>query len=145
MLFPRRTFVTAALAAPFLAPPGVAADGPLKLRDLYVKGGDFSDLARSLEGERITLEGYMAPPLKAEASFFVLTKMPMATCPFCEPGIEWPDNILPVYTRRTVDVIPFNVPMLTRAGWRWASSPTPTPGSGRSSAWPKPPMSGSER
>ena len=56
----------------------------------------------------------MAPPLKAEASFFVLTKMPMATCPFCEPGIEWPDNILPVYTRRTVDVIPFNVPMLTR-------------------------------
>ncbi|PJE29425.1 hypothetical protein PSM7751_00939 [Pseudooceanicola marinus] len=114
MLVSRRTFVTAALAAPFLAPPGFAADGPLKLRDLYVKGGDFSDLARSLEGERITLEGYMAPPLKAEASFFVLTKMPMATCPFCEPGIEWPDNILPVYTRRTVDVIPFNVPMLTR-------------------------------
>ena len=110
----RRRLLTAALATPFLAPALRAADAPLKLRDLYVKGGDFSELAHELEGQRITLEGFMAPPLKAEAAFFVLTKMPMATCPFCEPGIEWPDNILPVYTRRTVEVIPFNVPMLAR-------------------------------
>jgi hypothetical protein len=55
----------------------------------------------------------MAPPLKAESTFFVLTKMPMAVCPFCEPGQTWPDDILPVHTRRVVDPIPFNVPMHT--------------------------------
>ena len=51
----------------------------------------------------------MAPPLKAESEFFVLTKRPMAVCPFCEPGTTWPRDILAIYARRTVDVIPFNV------------------------------------
>ncbi|KAA5606439.1 hypothetical protein F1188_06110 [Roseospira marina] len=88
-----------------------AAEAPIKLRELYNKDRSFSDLALANEGRRITVEGYMAPPLKADARFFVLTKMPMATCPFCEPGVEWPRTILPVYTRRTVDVVPFNVPI----------------------------------
>ena len=48
------------------------------------------------------------PPLKAESKFFVLTKMPMAVCPFCETEAEWPNDILAVYTKRIVDVIPFN-------------------------------------
>jgi len=92
-----------------LAAPALAAEDPLKLRQLYNKDRSFSDLAMSLKGRMVSVEGFMAPPLKADARFFVLTKMPMATCPFCEPGVEWPRNILPVYTRRVVDVIPFNV------------------------------------
>ena len=39
------------------------------------------ELATALEGKRIRVEGYMAPPLKAESTFFVLTKRPMAVCP----------------------------------------------------------------
>lgn len=35
-------------------------------------------------------------------------------CPFCETSEEWPDDILAIYTKRTVDVVPFNVPILTR-------------------------------
>ena len=39
----------------------------------------------------------MAPPLKAEAAFFVLTREPVALCPFCQSDADWPDNILVVY------------------------------------------------
>ncbi len=33
----------------------------------------------------------------------------MAVCPFCEPGTDWPRDILAIHARRTVDVVPFNV------------------------------------
>lgn len=80
------------------------------IRDLYNPDRSFSDLAKAAQGNRVTFTGFMAPPLKAEANFFVLTKMPMATCPFCEPDAEWPDDILPVYTKRVVSKpTPFNV------------------------------------
>ncbi|MCK7612817.1 hypothetical protein [Roseibium sediminicola] len=85
-----------------------AADGPLKLRELYNKDRSFSELAKSLAGHRIAVDGFMAPPLKAEISFFVLTKKPMAVCPFCETEAEWPEDILAIYTKRTVEVISFN-------------------------------------
>jgi hypothetical protein len=101
------------LAVPALIRPAAAAqdDGSIRLRDLYNRDMTFSDLALANEGQRIDVDGFMAPPLKAESTFFVLTKMPMAVCPFCEPGQTWPDDILAVYARRVVDVIPFNVPM----------------------------------
>ena len=56
----------------------------------------------------------MAPPLKANARFFVLTKMPMAVCPFCETEAEWPEDILAIYTKRRVKPVPFNVKIKTR-------------------------------
>lgn len=43
----------------------------------------------------------MAPPLKAEADFFVLTREPVALCPFCQSDADWPDNILVVYLSET--------------------------------------------
>ena len=113
----RRMFLAlapAALAGPALVSPWAARAqeaGPIRLRDLYNKDMSFSDLALSLDGQRIEVDGFMAPPLKAESTFFVLTKMPMAVCPFCEPGQTWPDDILAVYSRRVVEVIPFNVPL----------------------------------
>ncbi|MFU2081903.1 hypothetical protein [Gallibacterium anatis] len=39
----------------------------------------------------------MAPPLKADAKFFVLTKAPMALCPFCSSDADWPADIVVVY------------------------------------------------
>ncbi|WP_138465641.1 hypothetical protein [Poseidonocella sp. HB161398] len=110
----RRLFLAAALAAPFLARPALAAETQLKLRELYNKDRSFSDLAQELQGQRITVPGFMAPPLKAESRFFVLTKMPMSYCPFCESEAEWPDDILAIYTKRIVDVVPFNVNITTR-------------------------------
>ncbi|NDV02033.1 twin-arginine translocation signal domain-containing protein [Pseudoroseicyclus tamaricis] len=111
----RRSFLTHSAAA------GLAAGLPLRanaaeavlLRDMYANGMDFSDLAQSLEGQRVTLEGYMAPPLKANSTFFVLTKMPMTVCPFCETEAEWPDDIAAVYTSRIYDVVYYSVKLLT--------------------------------
>jgi hypothetical protein len=89
-----------------------ATPGPVRLRELYNKDLSFSDLAQGAMGKRIAVSGFMAPPLRAESVFFVLTNRPMAVCPFCEPGMPWPDDILAVYARRIVDVVPFNVPIL---------------------------------
>nr|WP_299837563.1 hypothetical protein [uncultured Jannaschia sp.] len=107
---------TLALATGLLAAPSVlrAGTAPVKIRDLYNKDRTMSDLALSLVDERTTFEGFMAPPLKAESRFFVMTKMPMSVCPFCETSAQWPDNILAVYTKRIVDVVPFNVGIETR-------------------------------
>nr|WP_299817849.1 hypothetical protein [uncultured Jannaschia sp.] len=107
---------TLALATGLLAAPSVlrAGTAPIRIRDLYNKDRTMSDLALSLVDTRTTFEGFMAPPLKADSRFFVMTKMPMSVCPFCETSAEWPDNILAVYTKRIVDVVPFNVGIETR-------------------------------
>lgn len=77
------------------------ATGSLAFDELYGKvsvlGLSFSDKLRSLEGQTVRMKGYMAPPLKAEAKFFVLTERPMALCPFCSSDADWPDDIVVVY------------------------------------------------
>ncbi|WP_229004854.1 hypothetical protein [Roseibium aggregatum] len=103
-----------AFAGHLLKGTASAADAPLKLRTLYNKDRSFSDLAHSLEGTRVSVGGYMAPPLKADSQFFVLTKIPMAVCPFCETEAEWPRDILAIYTKRIVDVVAFNSKIVTR-------------------------------
>lgn len=106
----RRHFL-ASTAAGLASPATLSASERSRvyqLRDLYTRRGDFSDLARDLEGLRVQFEGFMAPPLKADARFFVLTKFPMSVCPFCETAAEWPDDILAVYTKRVLQVVPFN-------------------------------------
>ena len=111
----RRRFLT--LTPAFVAAPALlraqGTDGPVRLRTLYNPDQSFSDLALALEGERIDVDGYMAPPLVANSNFYVLTKMPMSVCPFCETSAEWPDDIVAVYARRVVDVVPFNAPIVT--------------------------------
>lgn len=109
----RRTFLCASLTVG-VAPRAWAQDETVRMRDLYNKDLSFSDYAKSMEGQRISVQGFMAPPLKAESNFFVLTKMPMAVCPFCETEAEWPDDILAVYTKRTLKVVPFNVKIVTQ-------------------------------
>lgn len=105
----RRSFLAAMALTPAIPRLAYAQQTGVRLRDLYARDGSLSDLARAHLGERIVVEGFMAPPLKAEADFFVLTKMPMAVCPFCETSAQWPDDIVAVYTKRIVRVVPFNV------------------------------------
>lgn len=106
----RRTLL--GFAALALVPARLAAaETPIRLRDLYNKDLSFSDLALSLAGGPVVVDGFMAPPLQANSTFFVLTKMPMSQCPFCETTTQWPDDILAVYTQRIYDVVPFNVPI----------------------------------
>ncbi|WP_264645631.1 MULTISPECIES: hypothetical protein [unclassified Symbiopectobacterium] len=62
-----------------------------------VLGLEFSNEVKNLSGKRVKMRGFMAPPLKAESQFFVLTKMPMALCPFCSSDADWPEDIVVVY------------------------------------------------
>lgn len=87
-----------------------AAD-QLKFRDLYGRGGEFSALAQQKHDQEIRVRGYMAPPIKAQANFFVLTKMPMSYCPFCESEADWPTDIMLIKTDNIIDVVPYNVPI----------------------------------
>ena len=95
----RRTFVTGLAAAGIFIPTTSAfAELPsLRFRDMYLRGKDLSDLSLALQGQRISMTGYMAPPLKPEINFFVLTKTPMATCPFCDDAADWPNDIVLSY------------------------------------------------
>ncbi|QCI96555.1 hypothetical protein [Agrobacterium larrymoorei] len=79
----------------------MASASSLTFDEMYGKIGvlglEFSDKLKQLTGKEISMKGFMAPPLKAEASFFVLTEIPMALCPFCSSDADWPDNIVVVY------------------------------------------------
>ncbi|WP_442581898.1 hypothetical protein ACSBOB_07940 [Mesorhizobium sp. ASY16-5R] len=77
----------------------------LKFRELYVRGNDLTDKARGLQGAEVEMIGYMAPPLKPEIDFFVLTKLPMSTCPFCETEAQWPDDIVLARAQGSIAVV----------------------------------------
>lgn len=101
----RQAFITVCLLA---AVHTAAAEVPmLSFGELYEKG-QFSKKAAAVNGKRVRIAGYMAPPLKADADFFVLTRMPMAVCPFCENEADWPENIIYVQTRGPFPFIRFN-------------------------------------
>ena len=108
----RRTLILTATASALAARGALAQDarveGALRMRDLYEKDLSFSPLAEELAGRRVTIEGFMAPPLQADTDWFVLTKRPMAVCPFCESEAEWPDDILAVHTKRKLEPVSFN-------------------------------------
>lgn len=57
----------------------------------------LSDKLLSLDGQPVVIEGYMAPPLKAELDWFVLTRIQLAYCPFCSTAADWPDDIALIY------------------------------------------------
>jgi hypothetical protein len=84
-----------------LTRPAVASVPQLGFDDLYGKisvlGLEFSDKVKTLKGQTVEMSGFMAPPLKAEAAFFVLTEIPMSICPFCSTDSDWPDNIVVIY------------------------------------------------
>lgn len=99
----RRTCL-AALPVLALARPALAEVPQITFDELYASwsalGLQFSDKVKLLTGQTVQIRGFMAPPLKAEAQFFVLTKIPMALCPFCSSDSDWPDNIVVVYLDR---------------------------------------------
>jgi len=103
----RRDAVLSLAAAGMVLPGAAPALTGIKMRQLYNEDLSFSDLALSLDGTRVQVYGFMAPTLKADAKFFVLTKRPMAICPFCDSEASWPDDILVIYTKRPVMMLPF--------------------------------------
>lgn len=102
----RRDFLAAAAAG--VALPGLARARDvvsLRFSDLYVRGRELTESAAALDGRTVRMTGYMAPPLKPEIDFFVLTRRPMSVCPFCETEAEWPVDIVLAFSREPVEVV----------------------------------------
>ncbi len=74
----------------------------IRMRDLYETDGSFSELAQSLKDQRVTIKGFMAPPLKPTVTFFVLTQGPVEVCPFCDSEASWPRDIIFVRPKERV-------------------------------------------
>lgn len=111
---PTRRALLAALA---LLPGAAQAASPerLSFEELYsgwsVTGLTFSERTKALAGKQAVMTGFMAPPLKAEAGFFVLTREPMSLCPFCSSDAEWPADIVVAYLRRELAPARFDEPL----------------------------------
>ena len=102
----RRGVLLGGLALPALAAlarPAAASPERITFEGLYksfgVLGLAFDDRIVALRGREVALAGYMAPPLKVESTFFVLTREPLAICPFCQSDADWPLDIVVVYLR----------------------------------------------
>lgn len=89
-----------------------AAPPELQFDDLYGHfsplGLEFSDTVKANNGKKIHIKGFMAPPLKAEANFFVLTQKPMSICPFCSSDADWPADIIVVYLKKKQTFVQHN-------------------------------------
>ena len=85
-------------------PAAAQAATSLKFSEFYVDDFSiaFSEKLKALDGKRVEVEGFMAPPLKPEGSFLVLTRYPVDVCPFCAAEADWPIDILAVYLREEV-------------------------------------------
>ncbi len=104
----RRHATSLGLAALVAPRPAVAASS-LTFAALYgpamADGIALSTAAQALVGQIVALQGFMAPPLKAESSFFVLTRYPMSVCPFCSSAADWPVDIVLVHLGRAAEVV----------------------------------------
>jgi hypothetical protein len=106
----------AGLAGGLLGSPARAQRaGDLSFDDLYeasgVLGLKFAPKMLALKGKSVRMQGYMAPPLKPESEFFVLTRQPVTICPFCSSDADWPTDIVVVYLLRAATPTRFSDPI----------------------------------
>ncbi|WP_334175248.1 hypothetical protein [Pseudoxanthobacter sp.] len=95
--------------------PVQAALPRLGFDELYGKvsvlGLTLSDKLKALTGQPVAMRGFMAPPLKAEAKFFVLSSTPLSICPFCSSDADWPEDIVVVYLSEKQTFVQYNAPI----------------------------------
>src|SRR5215468_721962 len=102
----RRTLVGLACLSPFASLAHAAER--VAVAELWAEASEFSARAKELAGKPVEMRGYMAPPLKPEVDFFVLTSLPMAVCPFCDSAAAWPEDIVLVFLNRPVRAIAYD-------------------------------------
>jgi len=105
----RREFGLGLAALPLLgvASPALAAPTRIRMGQLYDYDNDmaYSELAHTLAGTEVELQGFMAPHLKVDSEFFILSNQPVETCPFCESEDAWIDTIIFVVMRERQEAI----------------------------------------
>lgn len=105
----RRKVLSALATLPFSGAARAEEAELIAFAGLYksfgVLGYEFADRVRALAGKQVAMAGYMAPPLTAEGAFFVLTREPLAICPFCQSDADWPVDILVVYLEKMTPLV----------------------------------------
>lgn len=106
----RRLFNAGMLALPALtlpAAPAFADTTRVRMGMLYDYNNDmaFSKMAEELAGTEVEIQGFMAPHLKVDSDFFILSNAPVESCPFCESEDDWIDTIIFVVMRERQDAI----------------------------------------
>lgn len=111
----RRTFFLSPLLLWTLgsrAADSMSLDTLLSFDSLYksvgVLGLQYSERAKLLVGKKMRMRGFMAPPLKPQSKFFVLTREPVSVCPFCSSDAEWPVDIVVIYLKGTLGPVSFS-------------------------------------
>ena len=101
----RRQLLLGSAAA--LVPLALRAEAVPRIRmfELYQPDLSFSELAQNLKGKPVTIQGFMAPHLKVESDFFVLSNSPVETCPFCESEDQWIDTIIFVRMKKRQEAV----------------------------------------
>ena len=100
----RRTLLIAAALGLGVSIPAAAARR-VRMFELYDDHNDFSHLAKELNGQRVSMQGFMAPHLKVDSDFFILSNTPVETCPFCASEGDWIDSIVFVRMRRKQEAV----------------------------------------
>jgi len=77
----------------------------IRMFELYKPDLSFSDLAKKLAGKPVSIQGFMAPHLKVESDFFVLSNTPVETCPFCASEDQWIDTIIFVRMKKRQEAV----------------------------------------
>ena len=114
----RRNFLAALFFSAMAPVAAVKAASDLKLgfEEMYegnpILGLQFSQKLKSFADKTVSVEGFMAPPLKPEADFLVMTREPVSLCPFCNSDQDWPDNIIVVYLSKKQEFVQSNRPIV---------------------------------
>ena len=114
----RRNFLAALFFSAMSPVAAVKAASDLKLdfEEMYegnpILGLQFSQKLKSFADKTVSVEGFMAPPLKPEADFLVMTREPVSLCPFCNSDQDWPDNIIVVYLSKKQEFVQPNCPIV---------------------------------
>ena len=102
----RRSILALALTAPFAGAARAAES--VTFPDIAIANDQFTEKAKRLAGKSVEMRGYMAPPLKPEIEFFVLTSLPTAICPFCDAAASWPDDIVLIFMGRPIRALAYD-------------------------------------
>ena len=114
----RRNFLAALFFSAMAPVAAVKAASDLKLgfEEMYegnpILWLQFSQKLKSFADKTVSVEGFMAPPLKPEADFLVMTREPVSLCPFCNSDQDWPDNIIVVYLSKKQEFVQPNRPIV---------------------------------
>ena len=118
----RRTTFLSLLTAPWTRARAATLDFSNLYGPTTAAGVQLTPGALALVGTRVTIPGFMAPALKPEADFFVLTRTPTSTCPFCNSGADWPVDIVFVRLSRASTPIEPSYAIITTGMLEWGPS-----------------------